>query len=225
MTELQANEEIRFIREMIDRTRKITAGSWMFLLFWGVIAILAVAGMYVPVFLEKYTWIWLNWVAFVTVGIVFTMAYGAKLKRRTGVRTYAHIASAHLSIACGVAFVLVGFVFPLLKLYSWGLIAVFIALVAGILVFVMGGIYDWNLLKVCGALWWGGCCGNGSRPRRLQGSFFHSLDSCGIHLAGSRSPFHAQEAESKRCRLINCLPLTQSSIPGPGSLCSRSWLL
>jgi len=175
MNELQANEEIRFIREMIDRTRKITAGSWMFLLFWGIIAILAVAGMYVLVFLEKYTWIWLNWVAFVTVGIVFTMAYGKKLERRSGLKTYAHITSAHLGIGCGVGFVLVGFVFPLLKLYSWGLIAVLIALVAGILVFVMGGIYDWNLLKVCGAVWWAGAVGMAFVHENYRALFFIPL--------------------------------------------------
>ncbi|MFQ6038365.1 MAG: hypothetical protein ACE5LV_07090 [Candidatus Aminicenantales bacterium] len=159
MNELQAKDEIRIIREMIAKTREITAGSWMFLLIWGILAILGVAGMYVLVFLEKYTWIWLNWVVFVVVGVGFTRAYGAKLERRSGVKTYAHLMSAHLGIACGVAFVLVGFVFPLMKLYSWGPISVLIALVAGILVFVMGGIYDWSLLRVCGGLWWAGAVG------------------------------------------------------------------
>ncbi len=40
MNEVKANEEIRFIKEMIERTREITAGSWMFLLVWGILAIL-----------------------------------------------------------------------------------------------------------------------------------------------------------------------------------------
>jgi len=159
MNEMQANEEIRFIKEMIERTREITAGSWMFFLIWGIVAILGVAGMYVLVFFEKYSWIWLNWVVFVAVGVIFTMVYGAKLERRKGVRTYANNTTAHLSIACGMGFILVGFIFPLLKLYTWGLIAVLISLIAGIFVFVMGGIYEWSLLKWCGVIWWAGALG------------------------------------------------------------------
>ncbi len=159
MNEVKANEEIRFIKEMIERTREITAGSWMFFLVWGIMAILGVIGMYVLVFFETYRLIWLNWVVFMAIGVIFTMVYGGKLERRKGVKTYAHQTTAHLSIACGMGFILVGFIFPLLKLYAWGLIAVLISLIAGIFVFVMGGIYDWNLLKWCGALWWVGALG------------------------------------------------------------------
>ncbi|MGB8951242.1 MAG: hypothetical protein WCC06_01055 [Candidatus Aminicenantales bacterium] len=159
MNEVNAGEEIKFIKGMIERTREIVAGSWMFFLVWGIAAILGVAGMYVLVFVEKYNWIWFNWIVFVAVGLVFTMTYGAKLERRKGVKTYAHTTTAHLGIACGMAFFLVGFIFPLLKLYTWGLIPVLISLIAGILVFGMGGIYDWNLLKWCGVIWWMGALG------------------------------------------------------------------
>jgi hypothetical protein len=58
-----------------------------------------------------------------------------------------------------MAFILVGFIFPLLKLYSWGLISVLISMVAGILVFTLGGIFEWNLLKWCGVIWWLGAVG------------------------------------------------------------------
>ncbi len=116
-------------------------------------------GMYVLVFFEKYPWIWLSWVVFVTVGVIFTIVYGAKLGRRAGVKSYAHQMTAHLSVACGMGFILVGFIFPLLKLYNWDLIAVFISLIAGIFIFTQGGIYDWNLLKWCGLIWWAGALG------------------------------------------------------------------
>jgi len=159
MNDLQAKDEIQFIQEMIERTRKITAGSWMFFLVWGIVAILGIAGMYALVFVEKYSWIWLNWVVFMSFGVVFSIVYGKKLERMEGARTYAYITTGHLCIACGIAFGLVGFIFPLLKLYSWELIPIFISLVAGILVFTMGGIYEWNLLKWCGVIWWLGALG------------------------------------------------------------------
>ncbi len=159
MNELQAKEEIRFIKEMIEKTKQITAGSWMFFLIWGIMAIFGIIGMYVLVFLEKFSFIWLNWIVFMLVGVVFSFVYGARLERLQGKKTYAQTATRYLCFACGMAFILVGFIFPLLGLYSWGSIAVFISLIAGILVFTLGGIYEWNLLKWCGVIWWIGAIG------------------------------------------------------------------
>jgi hypothetical protein len=154
MDESNAREEIRYIQEIIEQTKKITAGAWMYFLVWGVVAILGVAGMYALVSLKKYNLIWANWVGFTAVGVIFSIFYGRRHERRSGARTYPQIATAHLSVACGVGFALTAFVFPMLDLYTWGVIPVLIALIAGIYVFSLGGIYEWDLLKWCGAFWW-----------------------------------------------------------------------
>jgi hypothetical protein len=159
MNEMQAKDEIRLIQEMIERTRKITAGSWMFFLVWGIVVILGVVGMYALVFIEKFSWIWINWIVFMIIGVAFSIFYGKKYEKQQGARTYPYIATAHACFASGMGFILAGFIFPLLKLYSWGLIAVFISLIAGILAFTLGGIYEWNLLKWCGVIWWLGAIG------------------------------------------------------------------
>jgi len=154
MNESSAREEIRYIQEMIDHTKKIAAGAWMFFLVWGVVVILGVAGMYALVSMEKYDFIWVNWIGFMAVGVIFSIIYGRRFERRSGARTYSQIATGHLSVACGMGFALTGFLFPILDLYSWGVIPVLIALIAGIYLFALGGIYEWNLLKWCGAFWW-----------------------------------------------------------------------
>lgn len=159
MDEREAREEIRFIHEMIEKTRRATAGSWMFLLVWGILAVLGVAGMYTLVLFEKYGWIWANWILFMGVGALFSIVYGSRLEKRSGARTYTQIATAHLSVACGVAFMMVGFIFPILGLYTWGLIPVLVSLIAGVFVFALSGIYEWNLLKWCGLAWWLGALG------------------------------------------------------------------
>ncbi len=159
MNETQARDEIRYIRDMIDRTRKIAAGSWMFFLVWGIVAILGVAGMYALVWQEKYTWIWPNWIFFMGIGIVFSMVYGRRFEKRSGARTYPQIATAYLSIACGTAFMLVGFVFPVLDLYVWGVIPIVISMIAGLYAFALSGIYEWSLLRWCAAVWWAGSVG------------------------------------------------------------------
>lgn len=159
MNDLQAKDEIRLIQEMIERTKKITAGSWMFFLVWGIVVILGIGGMYALVSIEQYSWIWLNWIVFVGIGVIFSIVYGKKLEKLEGARTYVNITTGHICFACGMAFILVGFIFPLLNLYTWGLIPVLISMVAGILVFTLGGIFEWNLLKWCGVIWWLGAVG------------------------------------------------------------------
>ncbi len=159
MNDMQAKDEIQWIKEMIERTKKITAGSWMFFLVWGIVIILGIGGMYGLVYFEKFSWIWLNWVVFVAIGVVFSIVYGKRMENVEGTRTYPTVATAHVCWACGMAFILVGFILPLLKLYSWGSISVFVSLIAGILLFTLGGIYEWNLLKWCGVIWWLGAVG------------------------------------------------------------------
>lgn len=159
MNETDVQKEIRYIKDMIDQTRKITSGSWMFFLIWGMATILAIACMYVLVGLEKYDWIWLNWIVFMLGAVLISVLYGRKFERRAGAKTYPQIATGYLSIACGAGFVLVGFIFPLLDLYTWGLISILISLIAGIYAFTLGGIFEWNLLKWCGLLWWLGAVG------------------------------------------------------------------
>jgi hypothetical protein len=159
MNETQVREEIRFIQDMVEQTRKIMAGSWMYFLIWGFVAILGIAGQYVLVSLEMYSLIWLNWVGFMSIGVVFTMVYGRKQQKACGARTYSQVATAHIGFACGIGFALAGFVLPMLKLYTWDVIPVIISLIAGIFVFSLGGVYDWGLLRWCGAIWWLGAVG------------------------------------------------------------------
>jgi len=154
MNELEAKEEIRLIQEMIQKTRKSTAESGTLYFFWGIWIILAILGNYVLVWLEKYDWIWLNWIAFVLVGMAYSAFYGIRQEKKQASATYAQMATRYLAIACAMGFVLFGLIFPIFKLYSWEVIPPLIAALAGIELFGVGGIYDWNLLKWCGALWW-----------------------------------------------------------------------
>jgi len=159
MNEEHARDEIRYIQEMIQKTKKATAESWKFFFIWGIMIILGIIGNYVLVYLEKYSLIWTNWFVFMGVGVLFTVFYVGKREKSQGVRTYAQIAIGHLSFACGIGFMLAGFVFPILGLYSYGVIPVIISMIVGILFLVIGGIYEWNLLKWCALLWWVGAVG------------------------------------------------------------------
>jgi hypothetical protein len=159
MNETQARDEIRLIREMIDKTKQSAADYWKIFFCWGLVGMLAIIGMYVLVFLEKYAWIWINWFAFIGIGIVYTVLFSLKKGKTQGIKTYTYTSIGHLSFASGIVFLLVGFVFPLSNLYDYGLIPVMISVIAGLYAFALGGIVEWNLLKFSGLFWWMGAVG------------------------------------------------------------------
>ena len=116
MNEIQAKEEIKLIREMIEKTKQSASDYWKTLICWGFVGVLGVIGMYVLVFLEKYEWIWINWIVFIGSGVIYTIVFSIKKEKKQGIKTYTHISIRHLSFACGVAFLMTGFVFPLFAL-------------------------------------------------------------------------------------------------------------
>jgi hypothetical protein len=156
MDEQQARDEIRLIREMLERTRQATAESGAQFIFWGVWIILALIGNYVLVALRRFDWIWGNWAFFGLTGWAVTIIYNIRINRARRAKTYAGTATAYLCIACGIAFFMAAFAFPLLRVYSYGVISIIVALISGIMLFALGGIYQWPLLAAAGVLWWAG---------------------------------------------------------------------
>jgi len=167
MNDQQAREDIQIIRTMLEKTKKTTAESGTIFIVWGILITLALIGNYVLAFLKKYEWEWINWVVFTAIGWIYSALYGMRKERREPVRTYAQTTARHLYIACGVGFLLVALVLPRLGIYSYEAITVLVAAVTGILFFVMGGIFEWTLLKALGAFWWAGA---------VVISFFEGLD-------------------------------------------------
>ncbi|MCK4942545.1 MAG: hypothetical protein KAS65_03160 [Candidatus Aminicenantes bacterium] len=159
MNNNQVKDEIRLIREMIEKTKKIHAESWKFFFLWGIVVILGIMGMYALVFFKKFNLIWLNWFTFMGIGVIIQIFFIVKQEQSQEVKTYAHNAVAHLGFACGMAFMFTGFILPLLKIYSYGVIPIMVSVIAGIIIFTLGGIYEWNFLKWCGVIWWLGALG------------------------------------------------------------------
>ncbi|MCJ7588792.1 MAG: hypothetical protein MUQ00_12965 [Candidatus Aminicenantes bacterium] len=159
MNEQQAREDIQIIKAMLDKTRKATSESGTLFIVWGCLITLALIGNYVLVYFKKYHWEWLVWAAVTAAGWIFSAVYGYRKDRRAPVKTYIQIVGRHLYIACGAGFLLAGLILPRLGAYSYEAISILVAAVTGILFFVMGGLFEWALLKWFGLAWWAGAVG------------------------------------------------------------------
>lgn len=154
MEELEVREQIRLIKEMVEKTRRTTAESGTLFIFWGFLIIAAIVAMYILHFFRKFQWIWVNWVAFLIIGWAYSVLYGIKREKTEETETYAQMASKNLSLSCGIVFLLLGVIFPLLKVYSTEAISLVVTTIGGLLIFMAGAIFEWNLLKWCGLIWW-----------------------------------------------------------------------
>jgi hypothetical protein len=184
MNEQDARDDLRLIREMLEKTRRATAESGTLFIFWGIWLILALVGNYTLVYLHRYGWIWVNWAFFGFGGWVVSAVYHIRRGRARLPRTYAQTASAYVSIACSVGFALAAFVFPALKVYSYGVISVIIALVSGILLMALSGIYQLPLLLGAGILWWIGAVVMAFIPDDWRGLVFIPLLVLGYLVPG-----------------------------------------
>jgi len=138
---------------MIEKTKSETASQWKFFLLWGISVIMAITGMYILVFIKQYKYIGLNWIIFMGIALIIQTFLVIKEKQRHKVKTYAQEAISYLCTSTGLAYLLLGFVFPMLNLYSFDAIPIFISVITGIILFTIGGIIEWNYLKWSGFLW------------------------------------------------------------------------
>ena len=150
----EIHDEIRFIREMVEKTRKQSTGSGWYLIIWGALIIIALAVMYVLAYLEAYQFIWLDWIVLMGIGVVATLMLSKRYRSQSEVKTYAEENVHYLWFASGIAFLLTAFVFPMAGAYSTEVIPMLVSTIAGLGLFVSGGIYEWTFMKICGLVWW-----------------------------------------------------------------------
>ena len=147
--------------------------------FWGIWSILAIAGMYGLELLEKEGWTGLNWVVFIGLGWIYTVAW-IVIKSRSGPAPAFPPAAKSLGTGCGIASILLGLIFPLVGLYPFGTVPPLVAAVLGVLVYGAGGLTGRNLLKAYGTLWWFGSLGMIFVPEGLRALILVPLILAGL---------------------------------------------
>jgi len=177
MHEQDVRDEINVIKAMVEKSRRSTAESGGLFVFWGVLIIAAMAASIILEHFKVYHRIWIVWTAAVAIGWIYSFYFGIRRARSRKAETYAGISARYLGLACGMGFFLACFLFPVLKIYPTETIPMAFSLVAGILFFVLGGLFEWNMMKWIGLIWWLGSVGLGligeaSRNLVFLGLFF-----------------------------------------------------
>lgn len=146
-------EELRIIKQMIEKTKADTAESGTNFIMSGWLVFAAALMTYMVVYLELAQWAWVPWAVLMPIGVIISAVSGVRQVKKVKVVSYTDQALSSLWQACGLSFVIVGFVAIPLKAISIQSLVPLIAIIAGIGTFATGGIIDWKLVRWGGVAW------------------------------------------------------------------------
>lgn len=150
----QFQQEIAIIKEMVEKTRKEAAGSGTFFILIGILSIInTLILMYLGIYKNgKYA---LPVIIVFTIVVVLTGVFMSRnQEKKMKVKTYAKKIFGHLGLSCAIPTLLVMFVFPFTKVFSFSLVPVFCSLIVGILLFTAGAIFEVRFVQICSLSWW-----------------------------------------------------------------------
>jgi len=159
MNNQQIQQELSIIKSMIQKTRRETAESGHFFIAIGISSIVTV---FIVNLLERtelhYLIIPFLTIVLIVNGIIGFLTVGNRSKKQR-VESYPKTICYSIWFACSVPTVMILFLFPLLKLYTWELTPIFISLIMGIAIFATGVIFESRFITLSSIAWWLGAVG------------------------------------------------------------------
>lgn len=145
-----AEQDIAFIRNVIERSRNHVVEDGIHYILWGILASIGLIGTYIFVEIKIYDYIYYLWGGVAAVGWILSILISAKEAQEHTTSPLDKIYGM-VWLGCGVGLTISGFfgVYP--KYFP---ITTVIALIIGIGFFISSFITDTKLLRFCGVVWW-----------------------------------------------------------------------
>lgn len=148
----QIQQEISIIKSMIEKTRKETAESGHLFIFMGIAAAIFVL---IISLLEIYRMSQLVLPAMIVLTIINgIIGYLVVAKAAEKVKSYPKTVVTSLWAICGLTLLMMTFLFPFLKVYSFSALGTLVSMVLGIAVFMTGVIYEMRFIIWFSLTWW-----------------------------------------------------------------------
>jgi len=154
MTQQQIQQEISIIKSMIEKTRSETAESGYLFIFMGIAAAVFVLAIRLLEVYRLNQWILPTMIVLTVINGVIGYFIVMKLGKLDKVTTYLQTISLNLWIIGSIALIMLTFVFPLLRVYSYHAVGVLVSVIVGILVYMTGVIYKTRFLQWFSIAWW-----------------------------------------------------------------------
>lgn len=154
MNEQQALEEISYIKNIIDDSRKTVVENGIGYIVWGILVILGLLSTYYFINSKMYSYIPWNWVVFMGIGWIFTIIKVRKKIKEKKSRTFIGKIESALWFSSGIAMTILGFVATSSGAISGMFVSALISVVLGITYFVSGFLYNYKWISLLAIGWW-----------------------------------------------------------------------
>lgn len=147
-------EELAFIKEIIQQSRKTNFITGVEYILWGVIVPIGLIGTYLLIDFHLYSLIRYLWVLIICAGWGFEIFHIIKTKKREKTKSYVTKSISALWTACGIAIMIISFIGLFASTNIKYDVSPLIAIILGIAYFVSGTLLEYKWLRNIGFVWW-----------------------------------------------------------------------
>ncbi len=154
MKETEAQEELAFIKKVMEDSRRIVAHDGNEYIVWGVLVVVGMIAMYINIAFQYYFHFALIWGILIGGGWVYSLVRWFTFYRKMPIKTFAKNIIGSVWLACGIVMTLIGFALaPLGVIQGWAIMPL-IGLVLGIAYFVTGKVIKEKWIGYSTFGWW-----------------------------------------------------------------------
>jgi hypothetical protein len=154
----QAEQELSFIKKVMEDSKQVTVDNGKYYILWGVLVSVTLFVNYGLICIEdiKGYYYGILWMIMMAGGAVASSVMKSRDLKKARVYTFAGKVLSSIWIAAGIAMFIVAFVGPAFKVYDYTYISSIISIILGVAYFVSGEIQQIKWLKLLSIGWWGG---------------------------------------------------------------------
>lgn len=156
MTDLDAQQELAFIKKVMIDSRKILIDDGKGTIFWGLLISFGLLITYLSIAQGWETSLSWFWPVLITFGWIYTIVTEIRSERKRRVKTFAGKIMGAVWISFGISATILGFVGTVSGAYHGVFISPLIAVLLGTGYLVSGLLYGKAWVSYLSIAWWGG---------------------------------------------------------------------
>lgn len=155
MTNKNAQQDLAFIKQVIEDSRRNASGMGDHMMVWGIITFIGLIVSYVLLYYPVSGLTeWIHWAILIAGGWTFEFIYGWKVERKKAVLTYADKVGSGLWASFGITMTILGFI----GIYTGGISIQYLSpifcCVSAVAFFTSGFLYDAKWMRYIAFGYW-----------------------------------------------------------------------
>ncbi|MFQ6677094.1 MAG: hypothetical protein ACE5D0_02135 [Fidelibacterota bacterium] len=157
MAQETIQDDLAYIKKIIEESRKNVCSSGIHLMVWGIIIPIALV---VSWFLARFNingiTEWIHWVLVIIGGWLFELIYNQRVERKRSVRTYSEKVDGMMWLSLGITMTMIGFVGTAAGAFSTLYLSPILCTILAVGYFTSGVLYDAKWIRNLAVGWWAG---------------------------------------------------------------------